>query len=352
MKHYFLLIVITTFFACKVTPYSGNDVYNLKAALPADEAPHYKNSLEWWYFTGHLKDKNSDREFGIEYVFFHFNPLNKSDYMMVNIAITDPQNNKFYYDYYIDKLNHLLGFKLPLNLIMLKKDTIWTLSGQEGEYRLQAKMTNNEAGLNLSTKPIKPVLLHNGTGYENYGQYTSAGYYSYPRLETEGQLMVDGESIDVTGELWYDRQWNCIGVYTKDVAWDWFSIQFDEPQEELMIYQLYNVKDDKYIYGGSLYTENNDYKDIPDDMELIPLAYWLSPDSKIKYPVKWQIKVPSWELDVIATAVFEEQELKINFGPFTSFYYWEGMCNVEGTRNGKPVSGNSYIEMTNRGIIK
>lgn len=271
---------------------------------------------------------------------------------MVNIAITDPQNNRFYYDYNIEKLNHLLGFELPINLIMVHKDSVWRMRGQEGVYHLQAAMTNHSAGLDIKTIPAKPVLLHNGTGYESYADYTSAGYISYPRLQSEGQLLVDGELIEVTGELWYDRQWNCIGVYQKDVAWDWFSVQFDDTQEELMIYQLYNVKKDEYVYGGSLFTEENQYKDLPDDLELIPLEYWKSPDSKVRYPVKWQIKIPSWEMELVATAVMDEQELKINFGPLVSLYYWEGMCNVEGTRAGEQVSGNSYIEMTNRGIMK
>lgn len=347
-----IVFVLVITFSCKVTPYSGNDIYDAQAKLPDDEGVHYKNSLEWWYFTGHLKDKNSNREFGMEYVFFHFNPQNKDDYLMVNVAITDPQKQKFYYDTDIEKLNYLLGFEIPFDLILPQKDTIWNMSGVSGEYELNAKMNNHQAGINLKTSPLKPVLLHNGTGYENYGEYATAGYISYPRLKAEGQIMVEGELMDVEGQLWYDRQWNCIGVYQKDVAWDWFSIQFDEIQEELMIYQLYHVADSNFVYGGSLFTKDDNHKDIPDDLQLTALEYWQSPDSKISYPVKWQIKIPSWDLDVVVTAVMPEQELKIKFNAFVSMYYWEGMCNVKGTYKGRNISGNSYIEMTNRGVYE
>ena len=71
-----LLIILLVLTGCKITPYSGNDVYNDKANIPQDEAPHVKNSLEWWYFTGRLEDTDSGEEFGIEYVVFHFNPQN------------------------------------------------------------------------------------------------------------------------------------------------------------------------------------------------------------------------------------------------------------------------------------
>lgn len=327
-------------------------MYTNQAIFPLDEAPHYKNSLEWWYFTGHLTDINSDRQFGVEYVFFHFNPRNKNDWMMVNVAITDENNKKFYYEYKIEKLDSLLEPVLPINLKMPFEDNMWTLSGQEGNYEMKAAVPDKGFALDLSTDEAKPVVFHNETGYEEYGEYATAGYLSYPRLNTSGSLIVDGEEIDVEGQLWYDRQWNCIGVYQQDVAWDWFSIQFDEINEELMLYQLYNVAEDDYVFGGSLFTAENQYKDIPDDMTLEPLEFWESPDSKVRYPVKWRITIPSWDTDITATAVMPEQELKIRFNALISLYYWEGMCTVEGTFKGEKVSGDSYIEMTNRGIMK
>ncbi|MGK7389042.1 MAG: lipocalin-like domain-containing protein [Candidatus Cyclobacteriaceae bacterium M2_1C_046] len=349
MKRYSILFLILIF-SCKITPYSGSDVFNKRASWPEDDGVHYKNSLEWWYFTGHLKDKNSDREYGVEYVFFHFTPRAKNDFLMVNVAITDVENEKFYYEYKIKRQKDLLEFQLPLDLQIEHKDDTWTLSGQAGEYHLKTEMVGEPLNIDLTTKPEKPVLLHNDTGYEQYGDYTTAGYVSYPRLKTEGTISIEGEDIDVTGEMWYDRQWNCIGVFTQEVAWDWFSIQFDGEQEELMIYQLYNVIDSTTLYGGAYYTKDNEQIDLGADVELKPLEYWKSPKSNITYPVKWQIIVPELEIDVISTAVIPEQELKINFGPFTALYYWEGMCNIKGSRQGKPVVGNSYIEMTNRGI--
>lgn len=347
MKYTFLILLL--WFGCKNIPYSGSDIYKDEAIWPKDEGVHYKNSLEWWYFTGHLKDKGSANEYGVEYVFFHFTPRGKEDYLMVNIAVTDPQNKKFYYDYKIEKMKSLLGFELPVDLSIEDKNNFWKFYGQQGEFLLKAIMQKNDFGLDLKTKPIKPVLLHNNTGYEQYGNYASAGYISYTRLKVDGYLTLEDEVVEVEGQLWYDRQWNCIGVYQKKVAWDWFSIQFEEEQEELMIYQLYNVMDSTTLYGGVYYTKDNKQIDIK-KAELIPLEYWRSPSSKINYPIKWQVKVPNLNIDVIISAVMPDQEIKIKFGPITALYYWEGMCKAEGTKDGKPVKGNSYIEMTNRGI--
>ena len=61
MKYFsvFLLCLLLEI-SCKI-PYNKKDVFEPKADLSIDEAPHEKNSLEWWYFTGHLKDTVKNR---------------------------------------------------------------------------------------------------------------------------------------------------------------------------------------------------------------------------------------------------------------------------------------------------
>ncbi len=188
LRFAFLFLLATACIPFKAT--TKNDLFPGQAQLPQEEAPHFKNSLEWWYFTGHLKDAATGENFGVEYVFFHFSPDGKQDYQMVNFAMTDPQTQGFKYDYQLDKLAVPLTAALPINLAQPKDDQTWTLTGQEGRYQLRGRMSTkgsdnkNQTGqaINLSTTPAKPVLLHGGTGYEQYGPIAQAGYYSYPRL--------------------------------------------------------------------------------------------------------------------------------------------------------------------------
>lgn len=348
-----LLVCLLGLLSCKFTPYSGNDIYNKKAELPKDEALHFKNSLEWWYFTGHLNDIHSDKEYGVEYVVFHFNPRNKHDYLMTNFALTDPANNLFFHDYKIEKQDTLLQPELPVYLAINDKDRSHILQGAEGEYAIEANMAKEQVAVRLSTEPIKPVLLHNGIGYETYGEYTKAGYYSYPRLQTTGKLYINGDSIDVEGELWYDRQWNCVGVWQKQVAWDWISIQLDDPKEELMLYRLHHFGDNNVLYGGSYYTHNNEIISIrKEDIELVELDFWRSSKSKAIYPVKWKLAIDKLDLEVTIEARLPNQELGVGFTSLYKLYYWEGMCSVVGTMDGKSVTGKSYVELTNRDAFR
>ena len=335
-------------------PTTKNDVFPGQAQLPQDEAPHAKNSLEWWYFTGHLKDVKTGQSFGVEYVFFHFNPDGKQDYQMVNFALTDPQTQQFRYDYRMDKMSAPPALTLPLGLSQRKGAQTWTLAGQEGRYQLQARMVEkgpNKTGqaISLTTTPAKPLLLHGGTGYEKYGPVAQAGYYSYPRLAATGTIVVGGQTHQVAGELWYDRQWNCGGVNKKNVAWDWLSLQLDEPREEIMLYTVHDTSTGQQIAGGSHFGPQGQNLHLAEsDFKLEPLTYWTSPKSKKKYPATWHITVPSQGYDLTVTPLVPNQELGLRLFKVLNLYYWEGMCRVTGTHHGKPVTGNAYVEITNR----
>ncbi len=344
-----LLLLLTA--ACGLKTTNKYDVFNDRAELPQEEAPHPRNSLEWWYLTGHLKDVKTGETFGVEYVFFHFNPSGDKDYQMVNFAITAPQTKQFRYDYFVAPLPQLLTAQLPISLSMTKQKQTWTLTGQEGRYHLRARMAlHPDQAIDLTTTPAKPVLLHGGTGYEQYGTAARAGYYSYPRLATTGTIEVNGKVREVTGELWYDRQWNCNAVMSKDTGWDWFSIQLDQPKEELMLYQLQNRVTGEGINGGSHYgaQAHNTHLGAA-DFQLETLAWWTSPRTGQRYPAKWRVRVPSQGYDLVLEPVMPDQELNLRIFRAVNIHYWEGMCRVSGTHHGQPVSGNSYIEITNPG---
>ena len=351
MKHLLPALLWLLATAClPFKPTTKNDVFNPAAVLPQEEAPHPKNSLEWWYVTGHLTDVTTSEQFGVEYVFFHFNPDGRQDYQMVHFALTDPKSQRFAFDYDLGKLPTALTPTLPLALAETKKAQTWTFAGQEGRYQLKARMAQPAGyAISLSTSPTKPVLLHGGTGYEQYGPVAKAGYYSYPRLATTGTIEVNGQAHQVTGELWYDRQWNCGGVNKKNVAWDWLSLQIDQTREELMLYTVHDTKTSQHIGGGSHFGPLGENLHLAEtDFQLEPLTYWTSPTSNKKYPATWHLTVPGKGYDLTVTPLIPNQELNLRLFKVLKLSYWEGMCRVTGTQYGQPVTGNAYVEITNR----
>jgi len=348
MRGFIIVLIMISFWGCK--PYSKSDIYNDTAKVEKDELVHEKNSLEWWYFTGHLKEKNGERKFGVEYVFFHTNPFGAKDYTLMNFAITDPQTQKFYFDYEINQLKHKLKTKNPIEISTPNNGSTCKLTGFEGNYEILGSMKNHSAAINLSTTNTKKAILHENRGYKKYGDLAEAGYYSYTRLQTAGFIELNGEKIEVEGLLWYDRQWNCGDVYGGRVSWDWMAIQLNETGDDIMAYQITTPRvDENKIFGGTFLNNNIQLDLKKDDLEMIPIKFWKSTETNTTYPIAWNVKLPKQNIDLTIEALVDNQELSFRFGAY-KMKYWEGMCNVTGTKNGIAVTGNAYLEMTNRKI--
>ena len=58
------------------------------------------------------------------------------------------------------------------------------------------------------------------------------------------------------------------------------------------------------------------------------------------YPSRWQLTVPRFGIQVTVTPVIPNQEL------FTTVRYWEGAVDVQGSRDGRPIEGRGYVELT------
>ena len=347
-----LIVYLSLLSACQI-PFHAADVFDEKADLAIDEAPHTKNSLEWWYFTGHLEDTAIGKTLGVEYVVFHFNPTNLKGGWLINMAVSDPELDTFYFDHQFYSKSKNQFETLPLNMHWEKKGFVSSLKGQEGFYQIHAKMSEHPISFELESKAGKGVVLHDGIGYENYGDFAKAGYYSYPRMPTNGRIKIADSTFEVKGNLWYDRQWNCSGVFERKIAWDWFAIQFEESKSELMLYKLYHIKNGISLLGGT-YTDSAGRRfDLKSNqISIQELACWKSTKSKANYPTKWQIVVKDIDIAVQLEVAFPNQELKLNFAPFMNFYYWEGMSYANGKIRDKQVHGKAYVEMTNRFRIK
>ena len=98
---------------------------------------------------------------------------------------------------------------------------------------------------------------------------------------------------------------------------------------------------DPYSAGTFVDATGKSTKVSHSEFELVPLEWWTSPDSKARYPVAWKVSIPKLSLDCTVRARFPRQELAAD--PFS---YWEGAVMVSGKREGNPVSGKGYLEMT------
>jgi predicted secreted hydrolase len=130
-----------------------------------------------------------------------------------------------------------------------------------------------------------------------------------------------------------DHEWFTEQLDPAQAGWDWFSVQLDN-RTELMLFEL-RRKDgsiDPYSSGTFIDAEGKAHHLRRADFTLTPVAKWG------KYPIEWQIEIPSLHIALKCRAVLEDQELR---APGGAQKYWEGAVDYSGTQ-----TGVGYLEMT------
>jgi predicted secreted hydrolase len=347
--------------------------------FPRDHFAHPDFKTEWWYFTGHLYGAENGKEYGFQLTFFRQGIIPPPDrpedleeksrwitpqMSFAHFAISEVSDEQFHFEQVVSRgaLGEA-GFGEPVRkwgthesapLAWIKDWRLEAdLSRPDGPitYFMTAQMRDGTA-LHLRATPAQPPVFHGADGVSQKSEGLGRGshYYSWPRLELAGSLVL-GEGarrreIPVTGEGWFDQEWATNQLAADQVGWDWFSLQFEDGSE-LMIYQL-RLADGSAdpISSGTYIAADGEVTPVSrPDFELIPLRTWKSAESGGVYPLDWRIKIPKLNLDITTRAAFETQELVLN-----PIIYWEGAVNVSPTNEaGSGASGKhgkGYMELT------
>jgi predicted secreted hydrolase len=320
-------------------------------SFPDDFGPHETYRTEWWYFTGNLHSLNG-RQFGYELTFFRFaltphSSASKSAWRtnqlyMAHLALTDAEANQFFADERFSRAaNGLAGAQRDRYHVWLYD---WTAEGRnDGGFpiRLKARSGKYALDLNLQTR-LPPVLQGDrGLSQKSAEPGNASYYYSYPRIATDGTITVNGKIHQVTGESWMDREWSTSALAKEQAGWDWFALRLDD-RSELMFYR-FRRKDGKPDPNSSGAWFLADRSKIPlsrREVVVEVLDYWKSPHSKITYPARWRLSVPSRKLTLEIVPLINDQELNL------SYRYWEGAVSVRGRLDGKEITGKGYVELT------
>lgn len=294
-----------------------------RVSLPADDAVHTKEPMEWWYWTGHLQAEDG-RWFGFEQVFFRLKILGAPGHM-VHSAITDISGNKFHHF-----VNSGPG-ELPVKAFGYDFDIAGhTAIGSDGLDKIHSQGEGYSFDLELSSN--KRPTYHHGDGYTDYsvGGYTY--YYSRERMSTKGVLTLDGSKIPVTGTAWFDHQYGDI-LKLVTAGWDWFALQLDDGREIMLF--IVHKNGQQEVIGASLTDADCVTTEVPpEELKVTPLGSWKSPHTNCTYPAGWDVNVKGMSFQV--KPLVDDQEI-----PNSTPIYWEGASSVTGS-----APGRAYVELT------
>jgi predicted secreted hydrolase len=218
----------------------------------------------------------------------------------------------------------------------------WSVEEVEaGIYRLTAEQDG--IGLDLRLVDRKGPVLQGDRGYSQKGPEpgNASYYYSLTRLESSGTIQVSGAEYAVEGLSWMDHEFSTSALSAGQVGWDWFSIQLDDGCE-LMLFELRRADGsiDPYSSGTFVAPDGSTTHLAEGDFTLTVERTWHSPHSGAEYPAGWAINMPALGLALRVEPYLADQELNV------SYTYWEGAVGVSGERDGQPVAGTGYVELT------
>jgi predicted secreted hydrolase len=320
--------------------------------FPRDHGAHREFRTEWWYFTGNLQDETG-RRFGYQLTFFRHGirppgeqreELSRfvvNDLKFAHFTITDAAGKQFHFDHKISRgAFGEAGFDDGERLAWIDD---WQLElNSDGTFQLQASSTRAAIQLHLvSAKP--PVIQgQNGVSRKGPGEGQASHYYSLTRLTSRGEVRLGDRTFAVQGESWFDHEWATNQLGQGQIGWDWLSAQLSDGTD-LMLYQirLENGGIEQQSHGTFVAADGASQHLPGSSYTMTPIEWWKSPSTPARYPVAWKIDVPDQQLQLTVRAIIPNQELAL---PVIT--YWEGAVELTGTRNGQPITGRGYLELT------
>lgn len=324
--------------------------------FPRDHGSHPAYRTEWWYYTGHLQAKNG-RTFGFELTFFRraippdevkTQPSQWSvDHLyFAHFAVTDVGGRRFHFS---EKLSRAgLGKAGAEESRLHAWIDDWRAempAGPGGAQTLFARA--GTFALSLTLQPSKPLVIHGQDGISRKGAEhgQASHYYSFTKLATAGTLSIGDEQFEVTGTSWMDHEFGSADLGKDLVGWDWFSIQLAD-NSELMVYRLRRSDGSPDpASSGTVVSPDGQTRHLPvGDIRIESTGTWTSPKSRAIYPNQWRITIPSLDMKLDLAPVLADQELRTTSSAQVT--YWEGAVSVSGTKQGRPIQGEGYAELT------
>lgn len=322
--------------------------------FPEDHGLHPGFQTEWWYYTGNLSSTDG-RAFGFQLTFFRVqlkpeplvtgSPWRSNQLYFAHFAVSDHDEGKFLM---AEKAGRgsmgIAGVSSDSEAVrVFLHDWQTVIHGNTHSLRAEG----DGLGIDLELISQKHPVLHGEKGLSRKGVGTGQAsyYYTLSRMKSKGILILGGKHISVSGFSWMDHEFTS-NVLSKDqTGWDWMGLQLSG-NKELMLYVLRNRDGSlEPSSSGTLVESDGTPIHLPREAFVIrPLDYWVSKQSRARYPSGWQVEVLPHQMTLTVTPNLKEQELITNRS--TQVTYWEGSVRVLGTAAGKEVSGSGYVELT------
>ncbi|MEZ8099384.1 lipocalin-like domain-containing protein [Vibrio bivalvicida] len=320
-------------------------VKSVELTFPADHQSHPSFRHEWWYLTANLIDE-SGNPLGVQWTQFRFaaapedgkNKANKTIWQSQQIYMAHSAVTTLDKHYADEKWSRdqasLAGVDASPFRVYLD-DWQWS-SSTDDLFPATLNANSEQFGYSLILTSSAPYQKQGEQGYSTKsadGQVASY-YYSQPFIDVSGQVIIDGNTHQVTGKGWIDREWSSQFLLGSQQGWDWFALRLSD-ETSLVVFQLRDSNTGKASYSSArlMRQDGSGVAISPNEIQLN--ANKQTEIQGHNYPTEWQVAIPSQQIELAVSALNPKAKMPL------SVPYWEGPVRIEGTH-----SGTGYMELT------
>ncbi len=317
--------------------------------FPRDHAAHPEFRVEWWYLTANMTD-DKGRDWGMQWTLFRqsLSPVadtegwDANQLWMAHAAITTPEKHIF-------EQRFARGGIGQAGVGEIETDGIFRAWLDDWEWRSSgASMFPSQLVFNLDDNRFEMELRSTSDwvlqGDRGYSQKSAQGqasyYYSQPDIKVKATVFYAGETTELSGSAWLDREWSSQPLAQYQSGWDWFSLHLDDGNK-LMLYRLRHDDGNHWLSGTWTDTLGQSRHLSSQDIGLAERSIRtirIDEQRSVELPLEWDIDLPSLKRKFRIKPLYDQQWMG------TSFPYWEGVVLVEDA-DGKSV-GKGYMELT------
>ncbi len=346
--HFVLLFSIT---AVAAEPVFQEALGPREWTFPKDHGRHDGFKIEWWYFTGNLRD-SAGRRFGYQLTFFRsaFVPRKAeresqwgmSDVYFAHAAVSDIGGKTFVFKDRLERARPGLAYAADQTLDVQLLD--WSAKLNEGgDKSIALHAAEKDFAMDLVCTDGRGPFLEGPGGVNAKGREAGQAsyYYSMTRLKTAGTLSVEGKTYQVDGLSWMDHEFSSNALGKDQVGWDWMGLQLTDGTD-LMIYRLRRRSGETdYLSGTRVGADGQPRYLSADELAIEPSKDWKSPASGGSYPQQWKVRVKGFP-SITVKSEMPGQELTTSDS--TDVTYFEGAAEVIDEKGEH--AGEGYLEMT------
>lgn len=342
--------------------------------FPRDFGSHPDLGTEWWYITGHVQA--GGRPWGFQLTFFRSrvesaqglrSAFAARQLLFAHVALCDVQGKVLLHDQRMARAGLGLAEAATDDTAVHIQD--WRLTrqavpghsaDQASRYRAQLQAAGFALDLELTT--TQPVLLQGSAGLSRKGPQPDQAsyYYSQPQLAVSGAITVRGQRLVIDpppanapaalhNRAWLDHECSTALMHPEAEGWDWMGMNLMDGSA-LTAFHLRRRDGSALWAGGSLRAPNASPRVFAaTEVHFTPLAWWTSPATGTRYPVRWRVDTPAASYVVRAQVAAQELDSRATTGAV----YWEGLSDLlqlppggDALSDSLPLVGRGYLEMT------